>query len=291
MLIHLNNLLKFFFTIVLISVFPLSTYSEEKKIDFLKTNWSFDGIFGTFDRDSLQRGYQVYQEVCSGCHSLQHLSYRNLSEEGGPEFLKSEAKAIAAQFEILDGPNSDGEMFTRTGKLSDKFASPYPNIEASTVANGGAYPPDMSVLAKARTGGADYIYSLLLGYEEAPAGFELDDGVYYNKFMAGNKIKMSSPLVDGLIDYSDGTEASTTQMAKDITAFLVWTSEPHLEAQHKIGFKTIIYLIILLTLVYFSKQKLWSRFNSKGNENEEDAFDKAEDLVTKYEGEDPKSFK
>jgi len=291
MLIHLNNLLKFFFIIVLISVFPLSTYSEEKKIDFLKTNWSFDGIFGTFDRDSLQRGYQVYQEVCSGCHSLQYLSYRNLSEEGGPEFSKSEAKAIAAQFEILDGPNSDGEMFTRTGKLSDKFASPYPNIEASTVANGGAYPPDMSVLAKARTGGADYIYSLLLGYEQAPADFELDDGVYYNKFMAGNKIKMSSPLVDGLIDYSDGTEASTTQMAKDITAFLVWTSEPHLEAQHKTGFKTIIYLIILLTLVYFSKQKLWSRFNSKSNENEEDAFDKAEDLVTKYEGEDPKSFK
>ena len=291
MLIHLNNFLKFFLIIIFISVVPFSTYSEEKKVDFLKTNWSFDGIFGTFDRASLQRGYQVYQEVCSGCHSLQHLSYRNLSEEGGPEFSKSEVKTIASQFEILDGPNNDGEMFTRPGKLSDKFASPYPNVEASTAANGGAYPPDMSVLAKARTGGADYIYSLLLGYEEAPAGFELDDGVYYNKFMAGNKIKMSSPLADDLIDYSDGTEASTAQMAKDVTAFLVWASEPHLETQRKTGFKTIIYLIILLTLVYLSKQKLWSRFNSKGNENEEDAFDKAEDLVTKYEGEDPKSFK
>ncbi len=291
MLIHLNNLLRLFFIIVFISTIPLSTNSEEKKVDLIKTNWSFDGIFGTFDRGSLQRGYQVYQEVCSGCHSLQHLSYRNLSEEGGPEFSKSEAKAIASQFEILDGPDNDGEMFTRPGKLSDKFASPYPNIEAAIAANGGAYPPDMSVLAKARTGGADYIYSLLVGYEEAPVGFELDDGVYYNKFMAGNKIKMSSPLIDGLIDYSDGTEANTAQMAKDVTTFLVWASEPHLEAQHKTGFKTIIYLIILLTLVYFSKQKLWSRFNSKVSENEEDAFDRAEDLVTKYEGEDPKSFK
>jgi ubiquinol-cytochrome c reductase cytochrome c1 subunit len=291
MLVHLNNLLKFFFIIIFIFVIPISVYSEEKKLDFLKTNWSFVGIFGTFDRASLQRGYQVYQEVCSGCHSLQHLSYRNLSEEGGPEFSKSEVEAIAAQFEILDGPNNDGEMFTRPGKLSDKFASPYPNVEASTAANGGSYPPDMSVLSKARTGGADYIYSLLLGYEEAPAGFELDDGVYYNKFMAGNKIKMSAPLSDGLIDYLDGTEANTAQLAKDITTFLVWASEPHLEAQHKTGFKTIIYLIILLTLVYFSKQKLWSRFNSKGDQNEEDTFDKAEDLVTKYEGEDPKSFK
>jgi ubiquinol-cytochrome c reductase cytochrome c1 subunit len=184
-------------------------------------------------------------------------------------------------------------MFTRPGKLSDKFVKPYPNIEASTAANGGAYPPDMSVLAKARAGGANYLYSLLLGYEEAPSGFELDDGVYYNKYMPGNKIKMSSPLSDGLIEYSDGTESTTEQMAKDITTFLVWASEPHLESQHKMGFKTIIYLIILLTLVYLSKQKVWSRFNSKNKleEDAEDTFDKVEEVVTKYEGEDPKSFK
>ena len=273
-----------------LSTMPFAALSEEKNINFIETNWSFKGIFGTFDRASLQRGYQVYQEVCSGCHSVQHLSYRNLSENGGPEFTIEEAKAIASQFEVEDGPNSEGEMFMRNARLSDKFVKPYSNVQASTSANGGAYPPDMSVLAKARTGGADYIYSLLLGYKEAPEGLELDDGVYYNKYMPGNKIKMSEPLSDGIVEYLDGTEPSKKQMAKDVTAFLVWASEPHLESQHKMGFKTIIYLIILLTLVYFSKQKVWSRFGSK-IEEEEETFDKVERTVTKYEGEDPKTFK
>ena len=273
-----------------LSAMPFAALSEEKNINFIETNWSFKGIFGTFDRASLQRGYQVYQEVCSGCHSVQHLSYRNLSENGGPEFTIEEAKAIASQFEVEDGPNSEGEMFMRNARLSDKFVKPYSNVQASTSANGGAYPPDMSVLAKARTGGADYIYSLLLGYKEAPEGLELDDGVYYNKYMPGNKIKMSEPLSDGIVEYLDGTESSKKQMSKDVTAFLVWASEPHLESQHKMGFKTIIYLIILLTLVYFSKQKVWSRFGSK-IEEEEETFDKVERTVTKYEGEDPKTFK
>ena len=146
---------------ICISIITTSSFAEETNTKYLNTDWSFKGIFGTFDRASLQRGYQVYQEVCSGCHSVQHLSYRNLSEEGGPEFSIEEAKAIAAQFEIEDGPNSDGEMFMRPGRLSDKFVKPYPNVEAATAANGGAYPPDMSVLAKARAGGADYIYSHL----------------------------------------------------------------------------------------------------------------------------------
>ena len=276
--------------IIFISTVSFSVYAEEVNTDYVKTKWSFKGIFGTFDRASLQRGYQVYQEVCSGCHSVQHLSYRNLSEKGGPEFSVEEAKAIAAQFEVEDGPNSDGEMFTRLGRLSDKFVKPYPNVEASTAANGGAYPPDMSVLAKARKGGADYIYSLLLGYEEAPTGFELDEGVYYNKYMSGNRIKMLAPLSDGLVEYSDGTQSTTAQMAKDVTTFLVWAAEPHLESQHRMGFKVIIYLIILLTLVYMSKQKVWSRFGSKVEE-EEETFDKVERAVTEYEGEDPKTFK
>ena len=276
--------------IIFISTVSFLVYAEETNTDYAKTNWSFKGIFGTFDRASLQRGYQVYQEVCSGCHSVQHLSYRNLSEKGGPEFSIEEAKAIASQFEVEDGPNSDGEMFNRPGRLSDKFVKPYPNVQASTAANGGAYPPDMSVLAKARAGGADYIYSLLLGYEEAPSGFELDDGVYYNKYMPGNKIKMSAPLSDGLVEYSDGTQSTTTQMAKDITTFLVWAAEPHLESQHRMGFKAIIYLIILLTLVYMSKQKVWSRLGLK-KEPEEETFDKVERAVTEYEGEDPKTFK
>ena len=286
MLILLNRII----LIIFISTVSFSVHSEETNKNYVKTNWSFKGIFGVFDRASLQRGYQVYQEVCSGCHSVQLLSYRNLSEKGGPEFSVEEAKAVAAQFEVEDGPNSDGEMFMRPGRLSDKFVKPYPNVEASTAANGGAYPPDMSVLAKARKGGADYIYSLLLGYEEAPAGFEIDERVYYNKYMSGNKIKMTAPLSDGLIEYSDGTQSTTAQMAKDVTTFLVWVAEPHLESQHRMGFKAIIYLIVLLTLVYMSKKKIWSRFGSK-NIEEEETFDKVERAVTEYEGEDPKTFK
>jgi len=290
MLERLNNLFAKIFLIIFVIGASNSAYSEENKAEFIKNNWSFDGVFGTFDRASLQRGYQVYQEVCAGCHSVQHLSYRNLSEKGGPEFSLEEAKAIAAQFEVTDGPNEDGEMFTRPGRLSDKFVSPFSNVKAAAAANGGAYPPDMSVLAKARKGGADYIYSLLMGYEEAPAGYELDDGVYFNKYMAGNKIMMAEPLLDGVVEYADGTETTKAQMAKDVTAFLVWAADPHLEARHKMGFKVFFYLIILLIMVYLSKQKVWSRFGSKDKE-EEEVFDKAERAVTKYEGEDPKTFK
>tara|TARA_B100000965_G_scaffold132963_1_gene110808 strand:- start:485 stop:1369 length:885 start_codon:yes stop_codon:yes gene_type:complete len=287
---HLNNIITKIFLIIFILGFAQNAYSSEKKVEFFKNNWNFEGVFGTFDRASLQRGYQVYQEVCSGCHSMQHLSYRNLSEKGGPEFTKEEAKAIAAQFEVTDGPNEDGEMFTRPARLSDKFVSPFPNVKAAAVANGGAYPPDMSVLAKARKGGADYIYSLLMGYEEAPAGYELDDGVYYNKYMAGNKIKMAEPIYEDAVQYSDGTKATKEQITKDVTAFLVWAGDPHLESRHKMGFKVFFYLIILLTLVYLSKQKVWSRFERK-KEEEEETFDKVEKAVTEYEGEDPNTFK
>jgi len=290
MLGRLNNILAKIFLIIFITGTGNLAYSGENKVKFLKNNWSFDGVFGTFDRASLQRGYQVYQEVCAGCHSAQHLSYRNLSEKGGPEFSIEEVKAIAAQFEVTDGPNEDGEMFTRPGRLSDKFVSPFSNVKAAAAANGGAYPPDMSVLAKARKGGADYIYSLLMGYEEAPAGYELDDGVYYNKYMSGQKIKMAEPISDGAVEYADGTETTKAQISKDVTAFLVWAADPHLEARHKIGFKVFFYLIVLLTLVYLSKQKVWSRFSSQEEEKEE-VFDKAERTVTEYEGEDPKTFK
>ena len=230
---------------------------------FLETDWTFKGLFGKYDRASLQRGYQVYTEVCAACHSMQYLSYRNLAEPGGPEFTEQEAKVIAASFEVLDGPNSDGEMFMRPAKLSDKFVMPYENVEASKAANGGAYPPDMSVLAKARKGGADYIYSLLLGYDEPPADIKLDDGVYYNKYMYGNKIKMSAPLSDDLVEYSDGTMATKEQMAKDITTFLMWSAEPHLETRHKTGFRVIVYLIILSVLVYLTMKKIWSRVETK----------------------------
>jgi ubiquinol-cytochrome c reductase cytochrome c1 subunit len=186
-----------------------------------------------------------------------------LSETGGPEFTEEQVKIIASQFEVTDGPNNDGDMFIRPARPSDNFVSPYENENAAKAANGGAYPPDMSVLVKARKSGADYIYSLLLGYEDPPSGISLDDGVYYNKYMPGNNIKMSNPLSEGLVQYSDGTSATEEQMAKDVVTFLSWAAEPHLEKRHKMGFRTIIYLIILTIIVYFSMKKIWSRIESE----------------------------
>ncbi len=249
-------------TIVFIIFLPNLTNSAEQ-VDPIKVNWSFKGLTGKFDRASLQRGFQVYKEVCSSCHSMQYLSYRNLGEAGGPEFSEAEVKAIASSVEITDGPDNQGEMFTRPGRPSDKFKSPYPNINASIAANGGAYPPDMSVLVKARPGGANYIYSVLMGYEEPPAGMDLDDGVYYNKYMIGKKIKMSAPLTEEIVEYSDGTKASVDQMAKDVTTFLSWAAEPELEERHQTGIKVMIYLILLTILVYLSMRKIWSRIDSE----------------------------
>ena len=256
------NFKKLIIVILSTLIFIKPLFSAET-IDPIKVNWSFKELTGKFDRASLQRGFLVYKVVCASCHSMQYLSYRNLGEPGGPEFTLEEVKAIAASVEIEDGPDSQGEMFTRPGKPSDKFKSPYPNVEASTVANGGAYPPDMSVLVKARPGGADYMYSVLMGYEEPPAGMKLDDGVYYNKYMVGQKIKMASPLSDGIVEYSDGTEATMDQMAKDVTTFLAWAAEPELEERHRVGFKVIIYLILLTILVYLSMKKIWSRIDSE----------------------------
>ena len=258
----MKKIIKVGYLIFLLSIGCYQVIAAEKT-ELLKTDWSFNGLFGKFDRGSLQRGYQVYSEVCASCHSMKYLSYRNLSEKGGPEFSIEQAKAIAASFEIIDGPNADGEMFERPGKLSDKFLMPYANEKEAQAANGGAYPPDMSGLAKARSGGADYFYSVLLGYEEPPSGITLDDGVYYNKYIYGNNIKMAKPLDDDLVEYSDGTIASEEQLAKDVVTFLVWAAEPHLETRHRMGFKVIVYLIILTVLVYFSMKKIWSRIESE----------------------------
>lgn len=256
--------MKSFLSIVFISIFfstvSLAAGDAEKPI---KVDWSFNGFFGKFDRAQLQRGYQVYKEVCASCHSMKYLSYRNLGEKGGPEFSEAEVKAIAAGFTVQDGPNEDGDMFERPGLPKDKFVSPYPNEKAARAVNGGAYPPDMSVLVKARSGGANYIYSILMGYEEAPAGMKIDDGVYYNKFMPGQKIRMSAPLSEGSVEYADGTPTSVSQMSKDVTAFLTWAAEPHLEKRKRIGFKTILYLLIFSVLIFFSMKKIWSRVETK----------------------------
>ena len=254
---------KTFLAILAFFIISFTNGNSAEKVKLLKQDWSFKGITGKFDRAALQRGYQVYTEVCASCHSMRLLSYRNLGEEGGPEFSVEQVKAIAANFEIEDGPNEEGEMFMRPGRPSDKFVSPYKNIQAAKAANGGAYPPDMSVLVKSRKGGADYIYSILMGYEDPPSDFKLDEGVYYNKYMEGKKIKMSNPLSEGVVTYADGTKATEAQMAKDITTFLTWSAEPHLEARHKTGVRVIIFLIVLTVLVYLSMQRLWSRIDSE----------------------------
>ena len=260
----MKKLLKIYLTTIFLTLSIQNiTYSAGENYPLLKQDWSFKSFFGTFDRASLQRGYQVYTEVCASCHSLKYVSYRNLAEKGGPEFSIEQAKAIASNFEVTDGPNNDGEMFTRPAKLSDKFVLPYANDQEAKLSNGGAYPPDMSVLVKARAGGADYIYSVILGYEDPPEGMKLDDGVYYNKYMYGNKIKMPPQLYDALVTYADGTPATPEQMAKDITTFLAWTAEPKLEERHKFGFRAIIYLVILTILVYFSMKRIWSRIETK----------------------------
>ena len=260
----MKKLLKIYLTTIFLTLSIQNiTYSAGENYPLIKQDWSFKSFFGTFDRASLQRGYQVYTEVCASCHSLKYVSYRNLAEKGGPEFSIEQAKAIASNFEVTDGPNNDGEMFTRPAKLSDKFVMPYANDQEAKLSNGGAYPPDMSVLVKARAGGADYIYSVILGYEDPPEGMKLDDGVYYNKYMYGNKIKMPPQLYDDLVTYADGTPATPEQMAKDITTFLAWTAEPKLEERHKFGFRAIIYLVILTILVYFSMKRIWSSIETK----------------------------
>ena len=258
----MKNILKFIFFVTVLTTTGFGSIASEQSQKLLNPGWSFKGFFGKFDRSSLQRGYQVYTEVCSACHSMKYLSYRNLAEKGGPEFSKEQAKIIASQFEVIDGPNNDGEIFTRPAKLSDNFVGPYANEKAAKAANGGAYPPDMSVLAKARKGGASYIYSILLGYDGPPPDVSLEDGVYYNTYKSGNKIKMSKPLSENLVQYSDGTQATEEQMAKDVSTFLAWAAEPNLEQRHKMGFKAVLYLIIITILVYFSMKKIWSRIET-----------------------------
>ena len=221
-------------------------------------DWSFNGLFGTYDRNALRRGYQVYVEVCAACHSMNQIAFRNLSQPGGPEFSEAEVKAQAKQYIVEDGPDDYGDMFERDALPKDKFPSPYPNENAARAANGGAYPPDLSLITKARGGGPDYVHALLSGYEDAPEGVELRAGLYYNPYMAGGKIAMVPPLMDELVEYSDGTEATVEQMSLDVTHFLNWAAEPELEQRKRTGFMVLIYLTIFAGLVYFSMRKIWA---------------------------------
>jgi cytochrome c1 len=240
-----------------------------------RQTWSFHGPFGIYDPGQLQRGFKIYREVCSNCHSLKLLAFRNLADPGGPQFSEAQAAAIAGTFQVTAGPNDQGEMFQRPGKLADYFPPPFANDQAARNANGGGLPPDMSVLAKARgfesgfpwfifnaftqyqEQGPDYIHAILTGYEDPPAGVTLPPGAQYNKYFPGHAIAMPKPLSDGQVEYTDGAPTTVDQYAKDISAFLMWAAEPKLDERKRLGFQVFIFLIVLTGLLYFTKKKVW----------------------------------
>ncbi len=218
-------------------------------------DWSFDGPFGLFDRAQLQRGLQVYREVCAGCHSLKYVAFRNLADLG---YTEDQIKAFAAEATIVDGPDDQGEMFEREGQPSDYFPSPFPNARAAAAANNGAVPPDLSLMAKARFGGPDYIFALLTGYEEPPADFAVMEGLNYNAYFPGHQIAMAQPLDDGAVEYPDGTEASLDQEARDVAAFLMWTAEPKLETRKTAGIWVLMFFLFVTGVTYATKRRIWA---------------------------------
>ena len=218
--------------------------------------WTFNGIFGTFDRQAIQRGYQVYTEVCAGCHSLKRVAFRNLAEVG---FSEAEIKAIAKEASVVDGPNDDGEMFERPGIPSDRFVPPFPNEKAARASNGGAFPPDLSLITKARVKGPDYLYSLLTGYEDAPESFSLPEGKYYNSAFPGYAISMAPPLSTDAVEYQDGTPASLDQMSQDLVHFLQWSAEPEMEKRKQMGLKVMIFMLIVTGLFAIAKKRTWAK--------------------------------
>lgn len=237
--------------------------------------WTFAGPFGTYDKGQLQRGLKIYKEVCSACHSMQLVPFRTLEDLG---YSEAQVKAFAAEYTVPDGPNADGEMFERPGIPSDYFPSPFPNREAAAAANNGAAPPDFSLIAKARgvvrgfptfvfdiftqyaEGGPDYIYSLLTGYDqEPPGGMQIPEGTHYNPyFVGGMSLAMAKPLSDGQVTYDDGAPQTVDQYARDVSSFLMWAAEPHLEDRKKTGFRVMVFLVLFAGLVYLTKRKVWA---------------------------------
>jgi ubiquinol-cytochrome c reductase cytochrome c1 subunit len=240
-----------------------------------RQHWSFSGPFGTFDQAQLQRGFKIYREVCSNCHSMKLLSFRNLADPGGPGFSEAQAATIAATFQVTDGPNDEGQMFQRPGKISDYFPAPFANDQAARAALGGKLPPDMSDLAKARSyewgfpqfvfdaflmyqeDGPDYIHAVVTGYTDPPAGFPMPPGGQYNKYFPGGAIGMPKPLSDGQVEYTDGTATTVDQYGRDVAAFLMWAAEPKLDARKQLGFQVMVFLIVFTGLLYFTKKKIW----------------------------------
>ncbi|MDB5478748.1 MAG: fbcH [Alphaproteobacteria bacterium] len=242
----------FLIVLTLLAGFP--ALAAEEFIHPPKQDWSFEGPFGTFDRAELQRGFQVYKQVCAACHSMNYLSYRNLVDIGLSEL---EVKAIAAEYMVKDGPNDEGEMFERPALASDRFKAPFQNEKAARASNGGALPPDLSLITKARHDGPNYVYAILTGYVTPPADFKLGQNMNYNKFFPGHQIAMPPPLnSEGQVAYTD-VKATPEQMAHDVTAFLTWAGEPKMELRKQMGIKVIIFLTIFAAIMYAVKRKIW----------------------------------
>tara|TARA_B100000029_G_scaffold134005_1_gene128221 strand:- start:7710 stop:8474 length:765 start_codon:yes stop_codon:yes gene_type:complete len=249
---------KIFYIFTIFFLFIVNSLADTAKdIKLNKQDWVFKGIFGRYDNSSLQRGLQIYQEICSACHGMKRLRFRELKDLG---FTFDQIQKYAETFEILDGPNELGEMFMRPGEPSDTFISPYKNKEEAKATFGGAYPPDLSLLTKSMKNGPDYIYSLLTGYEEeTPKDLELSEGLYYNPYYDGKAIAMPPPLYDDVIEYIDGTNANLHQLAYDTVNFLNWAAEPELQKRKSLGLKVLLFLIALTLLLYVTMKEIWSR--------------------------------
>lgn len=267
-------------------VFALATgaaFAAGESIHIDRQSWSFAGLTGRFNQPQLQRGFQVYREVCSTCHGLKRIHFRNLAEPGGPEFPAEGVKGLAQGYRIEDGPNDQGKMFQRSGRPSDAIPSPYKNEQEARAVQNGALPPDLSLIIKARSagentsvlatigsmlrdipgayqeGGADYVYALLTGYTNAPADMKLAQGMNYNRAFPGHQIAMVPPMQPGQIKYEDGTQGTVEQYARDVTSFLAWASDPNLEERKRMGVLVLLYLVVTAGLVYAAKRRLWAK--------------------------------
>jgi cytochrome c1 len=264
-----------------IATLPLMAHAAGDAPKIERQSWSFAGFFGRFDQNQLQRGFQVYKDACAQCHGISRIDFRNLAQPGGPVFNADAVKGLAATYEVTDGPNDDGKMFKRAGRLSDKIPGPYANEKEARAVHNGAYPPDLTLITKARgleyhgtvwahpfhllkdvifsyqEAGADYVYALLTGYVAPPADFKLAGGMNYNSAFAGHQISMPPPLTEGAVKYQDGTPATVEQMARDVVAFLFWAGEPKHDERKRMGLLVIFYLVITAGLLYGAKKRIW----------------------------------
>jgi ubiquinol-cytochrome c reductase cytochrome c1 subunit len=239
---------------------PAAAPAQEAAPSLPKQAWPFEGVFGAFDRASAQRGFQVYNEVCSNCHALHLVAYADLGPAGpggGLGFSLDEVKAIAGAKQVPD-TNDAGEAIMRPALAADHFVSPYANEKAARATNNGAVPPDLSLIVKAREGGPDYIYDLLTGYKEPPADVKMGEGMNYDEYFPGHQIAMPQPLNEGSVTYADGTQATLNQEAYDVVNFLAWAAEPTTEDRHRTGIKVILFLLVTTLILYAGKRRIWA---------------------------------